>query len=223
VRWPAASPARLIHSIGLCVALASSFVLTGVGLGAAGVSLEQFMSGSAASFAVLLGMAVFRSGLVVGLGLLVVGKTSLRELGWRTERLGRSLVLGLAGGVAVIAFTVGVSMLMGSTFGELMAQLTGYSAGQRLLFLCIGLEAAFSEETLFRGYLQPALVERLRFPAGLFVMASVFAVYHLNPRLVPLAAKVCLGLAFGLMRGRDRPLFISATAHGLLWAAVGVL
>jgi membrane protease YdiL (CAAX protease family) len=112
-------------------------------------------------------------------------------------------------------------LFFGESSHDVVATLLGFSAAQRLLFLIIGLDAAFTEESLFRGYLQPTLVHKLGFPAGLLVMAAIFALYHLKLRPVVLLGKLLLGIVFGLLRGRDRPLWSSAIAHGLLWVVLG--
>jgi membrane protease YdiL (CAAX protease family) len=120
-----------------------------------------FGLGSAAEFAVLAIIVALEVGLVVVLGLLVVGKLSLRELGWRSERPGAHIALGLAGGVVCTGIVFALSAALGASPSEVGRTIADYTAAQRLLFVLIGVQAAFVEESLFRGYLQPTLVEKL--------------------------------------------------------------
>jgi hypothetical protein len=45
--------------------------------------------------------------------------------------------------------------------GEVGRTIADYTGAQRLLFVLIGVQAALVEESLFRGYLQPTLMEKL--------------------------------------------------------------
>jgi membrane protease YdiL (CAAX protease family) len=79
----------------------------------------------------------------------------------------------------------------------------------------------FVEETLLRGYLQPAFIARWGTVAGILMTAAGFALYQLNPRPYALAAKFAFGIILGVLKGRDRSLFAPAVAHALLWNIVG--
>jgi membrane protease YdiL (CAAX protease family) len=89
--------------------------------------------------------------------------------------------------------------------------------------LIVGVHIALFEESVFRGYLQPALVHRLGRWGGLLATAVVFAAWH-PPHFHLTGFLVRLGRGFvtGLLRGADRPLFAAVVAHALLWPVVGL-
>ncbi|MBL8912894.1 MAG: CPBP family intramembrane metalloprotease [Archangium sp.] len=93
----------------------------------------------------------------------------------------------------------------------------------RAVFIAIGLQAAFVEESLFRGNLQPLLVTRFGKAAGLVLTAAIFSAYHLDPRPLSLAGKFVLGLVYGLARGTSAKGALTAPAFGhfLVWTTVG--
>ncbi len=223
-RWALESRGRLVHALGLVAALAAGFPLL-LGISSAlGLEPRQLMAGDATSFKVLACFSAYRVGLVTVVGLYLAGRLKPQELGWTSDQPGLSLGLGAAGGVLAIAVTVGMALAFGGADLHAVASAVfGHGAEQRLLFVMIGLDAAFTEESLFRGYLQPALVKRLGFGAGLLATAAVFAVYHLSFTPLGLLSKLVLGAVFGLLRGRDRPLWVSAIAHAMLWVVVGTL
>ena len=76
---------------------------------------------------------------------------------------------------------------------------------------------------MFRGYLQPSLCARLGTTGGLVATALIFSLYHL-PRAFPmLLGRLFLGLVFGALRGRERPLWAPAIAHALVWVIIGAV
>lgn len=162
------------------------------------------------------------------LGLVAYGSVrgpgrSWRELGWHTDQLGRHVGLGVLAGAAAITLVVAIHLGLGQTWQEILAELTAPTLGQRLVFLALGLQAGFIEESLFRGNLLPVLQKRLPPWAALLLQAVVFALYHLNFRPVSLLSKTLLGLIFGSVRGRDGSLLGCAVAHAILWTTVGLM
>jgi hypothetical protein len=53
---------------------------------------------------------------------------------------------------------------------------------------------------------------------AVLMTAAIFAVGHLQFRCLRLLELLYQGLIFGVLRGADRTLFASGTAHALLWA-----
>jgi len=92
---------------------------------------------------------------------------------------------------------------------------------ERLLGVLIGVEAALTEETLFRGDLQPTLQRTLGRGAGLLLCAVVFALYHLRVSLWGLLGKTAFGLVFGHLRDRTGRLVSPAVAHWISWTVLG--
>lgn len=162
--------------------------------------------------------------LLVGLGLVGLGRISLRDLGWtRPENPLREIALGLVG---LAAFLAAMALVVATTGRHPQAVLTtalSYPISSRVLFLIAGAHIAFFEETVFRGYLQPALIARLGRWGGPIATAVVFAAWH--PPFFTLAGflvRLGLGLATGALRGTDRSLMAPFIAHACLWPFVGL-
>ncbi len=159
-RWPMGSAPRLGHALLLAVLLAltrvAGFVvlarLTGRG------DLETI---DAWTFAALLVASVLSVGGIIGLGLLVWGRLSLGELGWSTARLGPDLARGLLGGAACCGIVLLFQMAAGASASEVLEGWWAVPPLERLLTVLVGVEAALTEETPFRGYLQPTLQRML--------------------------------------------------------------
>ena len=168
-------------------------------------------------------MAILGGALDVGLALCAVGRVSLRQLGWVPGALGPDVGAGLLGFVACALVILGLTFAQEGSDGvrTMFVAMSSYSPSQRLLFVAIGLSAAFTEESLFRGYLQPSAVARLGKGVGVVLVALIFALYHLQLRPLALAGKFAIGLVLGLLRVVRPSLFAPATAHALLWAVIG--
>lgn len=161
---------------------------------------------------------------LVWLGIVRLGRISWRDLGWHTERLGLALGLGAAGTVLLSANVLGVLAVSGQLAQlDVLAVITGYTVEQRVLFLVIGAAAAATEESVFRGYLQPALIAKGGLVAGILVGAVIFALYHafMGPSLTGLVAKILGGVILGALRGRDGSLVAPALAHFAMWQIFG--
>jgi membrane protease YdiL (CAAX protease family) len=214
---------RIVHGLALVVAQALTFVigfaLVGhwVGLDAGGA-----YSGSPRALVVVALTGLLQLGGVIGLGLLRWGRLTLRALGWRFD--GYSDVLrGVAGALTLVVCMVTLAVLAGESVREIAREICEFTPPQRIEMLLIGLIAATSEETLFRGYLQPALVTKAGAVLGLVLGAGIFALYHapFTPHLMSLLGKFVVGLVLGALRLRGRSLIGPAVAHFGLWQVVG--
>lgn len=162
------------------------------------------------------------AGGVIGLGVVRSGGASLHQLGWRTDRLRRDVAIGLLAAGPAIAIVVGLATALGvATPAEMLATVSGFSLIDRVGFACIGLSAAFTEESLFRGYLQPGLRARLGAVLAIVVGAAVFSVYHLDFRVHSLLIKCALGMLFAVLREATDSLTPCAIAHFSVWAVLG--
>jgi membrane protease YdiL (CAAX protease family) len=197
------------------------FVLVGPWLG---VGRAEAFSGS---LRVFIGLAIHVAlclGVVIWLGLLRFGRTTMQAVGWRFDRPWPALALGFAGGALCILWWGTVVVAFGMYRPDAIVQrILAYSVPQRLQFLVLGLEAALLEETLFRGYLQHALVERMGLPAGIAVTAASFVLYNFQILRNPVGLVVGIGTALllGALRGRDRSLLTPGIAHFLIWQVLG--
>lgn len=170
---------------------------------------------SAVNFGALGVAALFGGGLLVFLGSVKQGWGSFRQLGWRVEGWPSQVAFGLLGAGACVGFLVGLLLVLGVPASVILAQLKGYSMPERALFACIGVQAAFIEESLFRGNLQPLLIKRFGPWVAVPVTALVFALYHLTPSPMALASKMAIGLILGGLA--------LAIAHAVSWVVVGTL
>lgn len=224
-RWPVKSWQRIVHGVALALALRASMLATFMAGGALlGLSrdLEQ-VDGRA--FLMLAVVSLIGIGGIVYAGLFRAGRVGFNELGIRREHFGREVALGVLGFVLVCLALLGTVNLFHQNvpLGEAWSTIAGYSPAHRLLFLGIGIEAAITEETIFRGYLQPALIARFGLVLGIFIGAAFFALYHLNMRPSALLGKLLIGLILGALRGKDRSLVAPAVTHALIWAVLGTL
>ncbi|WP_437940363.1 CPBP family intramembrane glutamic endopeptidase [Sorangium sp. So ce341] len=220
-RFRPGSLVHLAHAAGIIVLMIGA--TTGLGLIASVLFGRDFspFDGSPRAFA-LLGVQ-FSLMLVAGrLVLLHVGRVSLRDLGWRGLSAAQ-IGLGLAGFIPCLICITAVLASMGVSPGELHETIAAQPWSTRALCLCLGLVAAFTEESLFRGYLQPSLCARLGSTGGMLITALLFSLYHLPRALPMIVSRLVLGLVFGALRGRDRPLRAPAIAHALVWVILGAV
>jgi membrane protease YdiL (CAAX protease family) len=178
-----------------------------------------------AAFLLLAIIAFLQVGIVVGLGLLRWGRVSLRDLGWHSDDWSGDIGRGIVGFCIVAAIAIGIraSVSGAGTVFDAWHIVAQYSLAQRALFLVIGLIAAFTEESIFRGYLQPSLVERFGRAQGVLGTAAFFAVYHLQFAPVRLLALFLTGLVYGELRARTGSLIAPAVANLLCWAVLGAM
>ncbi|MCB9684126.1 MAG: CPBP family intramembrane metalloprotease [Alphaproteobacteria bacterium] len=186
---------------------------------------EDPFSGNARDIVGVATIHTIDAALVVGALLVAFGGRSLGDLGWSAEeRPVRAAVLGVAGAALGVSLIVAVGALLGGVDGvrETVAGFVGLTPGQRVLMATIGLGAAFVEETVFRGTLQPALVARLGRPAGIAVGAVIFSAYHLRFGPVGFLVKAIFGAIFGTLRESTDRNWAGAVAHAGIWLVVGL-
>jgi membrane protease YdiL (CAAX protease family) len=212
-RWPEGSNARVVHALVLWaafVALCHVF------------RLLLYPSLGALAFPV--GALLYFGG-VLGLGMARLGRVRARDLGLTLVGWPREVLIGL---VAVAVISAGLLVWNGVMHGPdevraLVEQITTYSLSQRVALFGVGLMAASAEDTLFRGYLQPALMARYGAWAGVIATMALFQVHHYIdwPTATRVGCLVIVGLGFGIPRWRNRPLVASYVAHVGLWTLWG--
>lgn len=125
---------------------------------------------------------------------------------------------------------VGVASFVPTAFGMLLARLLTYvlspdptaakifggmTAGMAVPWiLFIAFAPGFSEEILFRGYLQTRLLERWSPGMAIFVSALLFAVFHLIPHTIVFAFP--LGIWFGYIAWKTGSIWPTILAHALI-------
>ena len=133
--------------------------------------------------------------MVLGLGLYLLFLPAIFGAGlvspWLVERLG-----GVAEGQEVL---LGIGSL----------------EGDKLVFavMIAAIVIPFFEELLFRGFVQPLLVQNFRETGGVVLTAAFFAYIH--PGWVPFLPIFCLSLVLGALYLRTRSLRAVVLVHGL--------
>lgn len=181
---------------------------------------EAQFAPTALTFAALLCTAVVTCG-VVWWG--CVRHRGWRNAGWNLERPWLALGAGLCTAAVCIGIVFALVVATGASPAESLAALTGPSLEHRAVYAAIGAQAAFTEETLFRGALQEALEQRMAWWPAVLVMAVVFALYHLTPGPLGLAAKLVFGVVFALVRRATGTLAAPALGHFLFWVVAGTV
>lgn len=213
-RWPLGSNARMVHA--LAVVLAFELLVT--------LSRLVIVPALGGAIGKLVVFALCFGG-VIGWLLLAVGRVSLRDLGYVPTGLPRELGRGALGAVAISALLLGWIFVCHGAAGvaETLARIASWSPMDHVAFAVVGLLASAAEETVFRGYLQPALMSRLGAAAGIVLTMVIFnAGHHTSwPALDRVGALVITGLVLGVLRGQDRPIIASFAAHTLVWTMWG--
>ena len=166
-------------------------------------------------------------GLISCLGLVWFGsvkqpKRTWREAGWHTDNLLVNIALGLAGTAFCVAFTYVVLRIVGMPHEEFVTGIVSPNLTERALYTLIGIQAAFGEETLFRGNLQGELAKRMKLPWAILITAVVFAVYHLS-RPLGLLNKTFLSITYSALRWKTGSLVAPAVTHGMYWVVMGMM
>jgi len=119
---------------------------------------------------------------------LYIRKQPLLSTGWNKNLLGSAIRLG----IALVFLTIFLR-------GKIFSILNGITLeeGQALL-LWLGI--AFSEENIFRGYIQPRISAWTGDIPGWIITSVYFTVWHL-PRILNSTEDIVLGLVFILIQG----------------------
>lgn len=208
----------------LAAALLQTVLLNGSFVAAMVLLADQDpFDGTARDFLVVGGLHALDIVVVLGLFVAWFGGRTPASLGWSPDPApGRSLGLGLLGGLGCVTGMACLMVALGGTPAEVWSAFAEVPLQQRALLVTVGLGAAFVEESVFRGVLQPALIARLGRPVGIVVGAVLFSVYHLKFAPLPLLVKAVFGVVFGLLADRTGRLWAPALAHLCVWTVVGL-
>jgi len=152
---------------------------------------------------------------------------SLEELGLKWRNLGRSLGLGLGGGVIIFFMVILLGGLLQrflpepapQPFAELVRRAQGFRDLLLPLFLGSFL-APITEEVYFRGFFYPVLKARYGTLVGQVGSSLLFALLHFDLfRFLPLAVG---GLGLAYLYERSGSLITPVVAHGT-WNAIMIL
>jgi membrane protease YdiL (CAAX protease family) len=224
-RWAIGSTGAIFLTIGLVVAhFVVLFGLGGFIAKALHLNGRTIYAATPASFVMLIVTAALEVVLVFGFGMRGLGRLGFGDVGWKG--LGaRDAIFGVVGFLACGAVTLAVLVVLwkspAAAVNHLVGSVSSFTAAQRIFFVLMGAFAAFGEETIFRGILQPTLQRKMGRWPGLVAAAIIFGVYHLKLRPVVLLSKVLTGFVLGGLRERTGTLWAPATAHALIWAVLG--
>jgi hypothetical protein len=201
----------------LSAARASAFawIAIGVVLGWAWVLLAQHVGAAITIESETAANALFYLILFGPLGAIAFGAAALSHVRLlrRGERPGFWLGVGLALGTAGLLATLALSGLQGGIASGVVpsAALGVLSLGMVLTLFQTGVEEVF-----FRGWLQPALIDRIGPAAGIVVTALCFCAFHVAGGArapVSLLNIALAGLFFGLLAWRSGGIVASIAAH----------
>ena len=165
----------------------------------------------------LLAWFVFFSVGLVGGGIVWLTRASWKELGWHREGLLKAIGLGVLGFVLNAIAMIPIALIQGSPEEPPAYMLPSLVRFLLVTFFAFGI-AAWIEENLFRGYLQPLLVKRSNLIMAVFIQAGIFTATHLGYATgLNLAWIFISGLVFGWLRGYHRNIVAPYIAHALGW------
>lgn len=165
----------------------------------------------------LLGLFALLSMGLVGGGIVWLAQASWEELGWRRQGLVKATGLGILGFVLNAVALMPLVAIQGGA--DQPPDYITPSLARLLLvtFFAFGI-AAWVEENLFRGYLQPLLAQRVNLWMAIAIQAVIFCAAHLGYAAgANLVWILATGLILGWLRGRGRNLLAPYLAHGLGW------
>jgi membrane protease YdiL (CAAX protease family) len=177
---------------------------------------------------VFLGLGFFSQGILLGIALLAgwLSPLPLRErLCLVRPKLPAHQCVTLVVG-AIVPFAVGMALAVAltkwipedPTIAKLYEKMTTGWAIPFVLFIAIA--PGFSEEMLFRGYMQSRLVQRWPVWVAILLVSAFFALVHIQPHTVVFAFP--LGIWLGTMAWRCGSIWPSIICHALvngLWNA----
>jgi membrane protease YdiL (CAAX protease family) len=159
---------------------------------------------------------VFGPLIVLAIGLGLVCRTNVFARGRSPARWA---LAGLACGAGGFQMTHGFSRLNG---GLVPAQAAASSGGLIALGVALTLFQAAAEELLFRGWLQPVIVERIGAAGGIVLTAVLFGAFHMlggTGGAISLVNLALGGLWFGLLAWRSGGVLAPLMAH-FAWNAI---
>ena len=154
--------------------------------------------------------------LVLGAGWVMsrIERRSVWSYGLTGQRKLTNFLLGCVGGLVSLSLVVGALYASGYlVFDALLLHgfaIPGYALAWLFVFFLVG----FSEETMFRGYLQTTLTRGMGFWPGATLMSLLFAAAHIHNK-----GENILGIAQVFTAGMVLCLMLRVT--GSLWMSIG--
>ncbi|MEO0570334.1 MAG: type II CAAX endopeptidase family protein [Bacteroidota bacterium] len=141
-----------------------------------------------------------------------VDRRPLTDLGFRNQKIYCSVLIGLFTGFFALAF--GFLITLG--LGQVKINTVNFSSSKILLSIILFAIIAFTEETLFRGYVLRNLMLSFRPYIGLLISALFFAIMHgFNPNinLIGLVNLFLAGILLGIPYIFNKNLWFPISLH----------
>jgi len=154
------------------------------------------------------------------------------RMGWKDVgldfRRSSLLCVVLGGLLALVMYAANIvtGRILGSSAPTISAMAAGLSVSAVCRNLALYIPMGFSEELLFRGYIQTRLVKRYRPALGILLGSVVFTLLHIFGRpLSPVAvlSGVILWSAVGALFHWSRSLYLVGMFHAVMNSALNVL
>jgi membrane protease YdiL (CAAX protease family) len=133
----------------------------------------------------------------------------------------KTVLLGIAVGVALFFFDVFILNLLVAVFGtsqaveesnKIVTDLAGSSLGL-VSILIMPILAGVCEEFTFRGFLMNAIDRKYSFVPALLISSLAFGLFHFDPQFVYTIGAFLIGLMLGYVYHRWHSLAVSVAAH----------
>ena len=150
---------------------------------------------------------------------------TFKDLGVTGQRPGRNILIGLAGGAAILALTTGVQKLFISYLAAdintnplvvMAAQAESLSELASPLFTG-AVMTPIAEELYYRGFALPAFMKRWGIAAGIIISGLFFSLMHLST--VWFLETALVGMALALIYYRTASLLPGIIAHSFVNSA----
>lgn len=198
-------------------------VLGNIWFGLTHNTMQVFPTLEFALFMVLI-LIVGSIGLVY-LGLFKWGNITFQDVGWSCKKLGRSIALGVIG--LIIAIFIILLFYSIGTISELTISFTpNINILEIFIAILMGFAiAAWIEQSLLPGYLQPILIEKKGLWVGVFIQSVMWPLSHIGwfTTLEDYLMGLVFGILFGLLRGRNNSLIAGTLIHGSMWVLISII
>ncbi|PKQ28561.1 MAG: hypothetical protein CVT63_02185 [Candidatus Anoxymicrobium japonicum] len=150
--------------------------------------------------------------------------STLNALGIRTRGLGRGLLLGIVVGLPLLAAAIFMALIAENLFGPVDTDIVSKSVNKissggvgiglvALLAITLIVLAPICEEIFFRGYLYPALRNKMDKQPAMILNGLIFAAAHFEP--VGFLPRFLLGWGLCYVYERNRTIGAPVAGHAL--------
>lgn len=170
---------------------------------------------------------VFGVGLVgvIYIGLIKTARIDVKSIGWTLKHFGRNLALGIAGFLGGLVILILFFITGGISELTIDAQLD-INIWVLILSIIMGFAiAAWIEQSLMLGYLQPLLINKYGYWKGIFLQSLAWPLSHIGwfTTWQDFLMGFIFGSLFGVLKGRNNTLVPGTLAHGSFWVLTSII